>query len=342
MKRTIQKIQKRVSKLCQEYINPEVLYKNRITRRLLGERDIEIAAYRHFGLRLAADFDGVCREISSNHRAMVIRRGQWSNKYFNTACLSNTLSLILYALFNGYVPIININRGDDDYFHWDWFFRQPAEIVCPKGLDDFSLTDCKVDTISFNEGWIFSNDRDENFIVWSFLYKTFVLLNDEARRYIKDEEINMNISYADTLGVLARGTDYISLKPKWHPVQPDLPELIKKAEEYMKTFGLHKIYLATEEERIYLCFADYFGKDCILVNKRTYYDSRYIEGELIGKVHFDRPNDNYWKSIEYLSSLIILSKCHELCAGNCGGTKFALLRSDSYKSPYVFNYGYYS
>ena len=309
---------------------------------MLEKSDIEIAAYRHFGLRLVADFDGVCQTISSKRRAMVIRRGQWSNKYFNIACLSNTLSLILYALFNGYVPIIDINDGEDGYFQWDWFFRQPFEIVCSEGLDGFSRIDCDVDSILYNEGWIFSNDKVDDFIVWSFLYRTFVLLNDETKRYIENEENKINISYTDTLGVLVRGTDYVSLKPKWHPVQPDTNEIIKKAEDYMKTLDLHRIYLATEEKQTYLRFVDYFGKDCILVNDRTYYDDKYKEGQLIGEVHFDRPRDNYRKSIEYLSSLIILSKCTELCAGNCGGTKFALLYSESYESPYIFNYGFYS
>lgn len=68
----------------------------------------------------------------------------------------------------------------------------------------------------------------------------------------------------------------------------------------------------------------------------------WLEGiNLIGQIHFDRENDNYLKMIEYLSSMIILSKCDAIVAGNCGGSLFAVLNSETVKNRCVFDKGYY-
>ena len=64
--------------------------------------------------------------------------------------------------------------------------------------------------------------------------------------------------------------------------------------------------------------------------------------QFIGDVKFDRENDNYWKGLEYLSSLVILSNCTDLVAGNCGGTEFAVLYTAGYRNKYIFNKGLYS
>ena len=65
-------------------------------------------------------------------------------------------------------------------------------------------------------------------------------------------------------------------------------------------------------------------------NKRTYYDRIMKEQSLvsIANVRFDRENDEHYKGLEYLSSLVILSRCQGLVAGNCGGTRMALFLNE--------------
>lgn len=75
-----------------------------------------------------------------------------------------------------------------------------------------------------------------------------------------------------------------------------------------------------------------------------YYDKQYSslkEGALIGQVIFERENDNYFKGLEYISSITILSKCNSLVAGGCGGTDFAVHYSNGYEICYVFDLGVY-
>lgn len=342
---TIKKVIKKIARIYMNKLNVRHISDSKVLRRILGDWEYEMIVYRKFGVYLTMNFGEVCRKTASNHKAMIIRQGMWSNTFFSAACLNNTLGLILYSLSKGCVPIIEINADEEERYQWDWFFKQPADIICPGGMEEartYKVIECDIKGIPYTGGWdSYLHEKGEDFIVWSFLYKTFVSLNEKTRSYITQEEKTLAVDYEKTLGVLVRGTDYVSTKPKYHPIQPDVSDIVKKAEEYIQRYGFTKIYLATEEERIYQQFADHFGKDLILVNKREYYDGIYKEGELIGRVHFNREHDNYWRSIEYLSSLVILSRCKELCAGNCGGAKFAMLYSDTYERPYVFDLGYY-
>lgn len=59
------------------------------------------------------------------------------------------------------------------------------------------------------------------------------------RKYIKikpeiknlGDQLYLNLNNNRTIGVLCRGADYVSQKPKGHPVQPDVDDVIKKVEE---------------------------------------------------------------------------------------------------------------
>jgi hypothetical protein len=143
------------------------------------------------------------------------------------------------------------------------------------------------------------------------------------------------------MGCLIRGTDYITLKPAGHPVQPKPEEIVNKVSDLFESGKYTAVYVATEEKKLYDMVGNAIGVENIRENKRQYYDVFYDRNiDVIGKVRFDRDNDNYWKSLEYLSSLAILSKCKTLVAGNCGGTVFAVLMGD-YCDPMIFNYGVY-
>jgi hypothetical protein len=81
----------------------------------------------------------------------------------------------------------------------------------------------------------------------------------------------------------------------------------------------------------------------VIVNKRDYYDKKMQEAslKLIGEVHFERDNDNYIRGLQYLSSLVILSRCNALIAGNCGGTLFLLFYNNrKYERFKIYNLGY--
>lgn len=261
---------------------------------------------------------------------------EWVNKYrfpfynafFHTSCMSH----ILYEITLGHKPVIN------DKFHvWDSFFKQPFE---NERIDDIPTSTEKL--CLYRPWFIPYNKRVTN--IWKKLFKDFCSFNDEANAYIVDECERVLDKDAKTLGVLCRGTDYITTQPKHHPKQPDVEEVIALCGKWIDKYHYEAIYLATEDERIFKQF-DHAFPGMVLANKRTYYNQAMKEGSLkyITHVHFDRENDDYYKGLEYLSSLYILTQCQGLIAGNCGGLRIALfMKQDNYLNFKVFDKGLYS
>ena len=145
------------------------------------------------------------------------------------------------------------------------------------------------------------------------------------------------------VGVCCRGSDYIKLKPAYHPVQPDLQMVEKVVRRLLEKEGYTHVYLATEEQSIHDYFMSKFpGK--VLVNKRHYIGDAFKQSgaDWCHQVVLGIENEPYVKGIEYLSSIYILSKCNALVGGNCGATQLAFLMNNfKYNYTEVFNLGLY-
>ena len=249
------------------------------------------------------------------------------------------LGLILYALYRGYIPIVNVS-GTNSGNIWESFFLQPFGNV---DLCNISYTICERDYAEFRPKVTLGfHTNKKEFEFWSFFIKKVVILNDTTKDYIQNE-LNIVELSRNSLGVLIRGTDYTSTKPSGHPVQPTVKELIERIKLYYLKYQYDTIYVATEEQRLFKAIQNQFGDKIVKENKRQYYDEIYYKQDCFGisDVHFDREHDDYYKGLEYLSSLVIMSKCQDIIAGNCGGTVFALLYSDGYRNEVIFNKGVY-
>lgn len=315
-----------------------------VFNRILGEEKVEAILLREFANKLVDSFDTVVAETAKNRCVMNISEGLWGGTYFNVTVLSNMISLMVYALYKGCIPSIELNRDNEEKFSWDWYFEQPYKIIGLDNLDDFKRIKCNKKSVMYCPAMDLAYQTDsKDFQTWSFLFRKFVKLNSETARYVEEEQTKLQIG-SDTLGILMRGTDYLTLKPKGHPIQPDPQTLLDDAKEMFLANGYEKVYVATDERKMFNLACESFGINRVLENKRTYYDEIFYRNETvteIGQVHFERENDNYWKGIEYLSSLILLSRCNGIVAGNCGGTLFAVLFSGEYKVKKIFMLGYY-
>lgn len=272
-----------------------------------------------------------------------IEKGAWDFQLFNVAFINNMLANIIYCLSKGFLPEIRIYDKNGVNL-WEQFLRQPFSkelntIKKSKG----EITRCDVEFANF---YFPKFPTEEEVIQISKLYKRFIVFNDKTLQYFKDEYC-MLLKEKRVLGVLCRGTDYTSNKPVGHPIQPKVKDVIEFIKEKNKILKCEYIYLATEEEKIYQMFEEAFPGQ-IIINKRQYYDEFYeIKNKFgdearISWVHNDRENDNYYKSLEYLSSVFLLSKCNALIGGSCGGTQAAIyMNGNQYEYKYLFDLGLY-
>lgn len=252
---------------------------------------------------------------------MVIDESEWHYPFFNCDFVRTILSQTLSILLKGYTPYIDLKNRKDGETNWDTFFVQPF------GVDLRNSTFFNREGYSLKElsyGYYFHTPYiKHHYKRWCKVFNKLVVLNADTERYINDEYNKIIESRSRILGVLCRGTDYIGHKGL--PIQPKIEDVINDCKVWMNKYNYEKIYLATESEDIYNQFISALP-DKVIVNKRDYYDKKMQEAslKLIGEVHFERDNDNYIRGLQYLSSLVILSRCNALIAGNCGGTLFSL------------------
>ena len=316
---------------------PGAMYKNVRSRLVASDRNwlVGQADLRRFTLKK------VYKDDVNSHSIVRKTKGLYPYEYFNICFLNDMLQFVLDTVMEDGIPYIAIENSSGVNI-WEMFFKQPyieAGSLPEDNVVEAEEKDAKV-FASFED--IFS---DEMIYLWGNIYRRYVHFNDKTKRYIKNElqDIFGENRQGKVLGVLVRGTDYVHLKPKGHPVQPEVETVINDARKMMDEEGYEYLYLATEDGRIDKAFREVFG-DKLLINQRKYYDEIYSGNdiELIKDVHFDRKDDDYYKGVEYLSSLVILSKCDSLIAGNCGGTQAAVFMNRlNYKNCQVYNLGIY-
>lgn len=275
--------------------------------------------------------------INTSDIVVNMKKGIYDYEYFNVCFLNNVISFIIMSVAEKKIPRIEILNENGENI-WEQFFVQPYSYLAVEACESMEV-ECDNAYVFPNWDEVFSEKRVK---LWGKIYQKYVIFNQRTQDYI-DSEVRNVLKKQRVLGVLLRGTDYIACKPKGHPVQPDLNDVIKMIQEKIEKLKCDKVYLATEDSKIQKELEKEFpGK--ILINKRVYYDKVYKHDkcEWIRDVHFDREHDNYLKGLEYLSSLTILSRCNALIAGNCGGTQMAVFLNDNkYEEKYIFDLGLY-
>lgn len=291
--------------------------------------------------KIVYDLDSVISKAKKKNRFYIINYGLWDYKFFNFCFLKNMISLIIYSLERGFIPLICIKNNENGKNIWEEFLEQPVYVDIDFE-ENIKKKCCKRKYFVVYPSFLDVYDRVMKEF-WSKVFNRFIIVNPRTEFYFNDE-IYKIIKDKKVVACVVRGTDYLTLKPKGHPIQPELGELLDKVQEIMEKTNSDYVYLATEEKR----YADVFklrfpGK--ILENMRKYFDDSFYKlssNSSISEVSFDRENDEYLKSLEYFSSINIVSKCNSLVAGLCGGSQIAIyLNNNKYEVMYLFDKGYY-
>lgn len=258
------------------------------------------------------------------------------------------INMIAEAIKLGYIPIVDMQHHDNQYFKdgrkfkdnvWEYYFKQPCDI----NLNDISKIENNELIRVFTQPYLqvdeygaknipmrwFSTKREADNFVYKEIIKQTLKLSNEMQSYI----VKNNVIEKDekVLGILCRGTDYIYRRPFGHTIPAKPYMLIKEAKELKKRFDYTKIYVATEDLEIYNEFKKVFGN--MMIPNTQYMYKRYEKADLLlAEVKVERQNHNYLLGMEYLASMYMLSKCKYLIASNnCTGLNFVSVFSNFYK-----------
>ena len=262
--------------------------------------------------------------------------------YFN-----NALSGIVFAKSKGYIPVISYCDNKCQYWEsdicnkfnnnaWEYYFNQPENVrvsdICNKRNVIFSgwtILDKKTYCFDF-DGFV-NGDRDSI----KNIVNTYGRVNACIQNELDSVSQYLHIGNR-TLGVFARGTDYIKLKPKGHFKQPSVKDICLKIDDFLDKHKIEKILLITEDYDIFkeikLKYGDLvFSPDNIFIKK--------FNGDYIERSFNDRPYD---RGFRYILRLLSLTKCGYLISSITNGSIFVLAyKDDDYKDSFLFNLGKY-
>jgi len=177
-------------------------------------------------------------------------------------------------------------------------------------------------------------EGDEVLAMWRTFVREHVRVNPEVLRRV--DGFWQVKGGPDVLGCLVRGTDYVRMRPKGHPVQPDPEQVVRDAEETCRKYGLRRVLLATEDTGVRAMFREKFGDRLIMAQEDL---PEYSDGPL-AKTLAD--GASYVEmSRQYLTSVLLLARCRCLLAGCASGTIGALLFSRGFESCRVYDLGFY-
>lgn len=273
----------------------------------------------------------------------VVRRAGSKVGLFSLVLTS--LGYIKYAVDHGYIPVIDMSNEDNTYMEqdrkgnvWEYYFEQP----CGYTLDDIRHSRHVIIGNGIINGRVpFPREdiahNDEELKKWKAVADRYLIVRPEIRQEA-DELWKRLAGRERVLGVLLRGTDYINSRPKDHPVQPTMEQVIDKMDEVLAGQEFPKIYLATEDAGIYQELCNRYGEKIVSMDVERYITD---QTENINDVSVKKSTNKYQMGKDYLINILLLSKCDYLLAGNAGGSQGALLLRDKDAPRFLFNLGKY-
>ena len=220
---------------------------------------------------------------------------------------------------------------------WEFFFEQPEKV----GLNEIKENDSfYIESISEerpDDTMDFLKDK-EKIRYWRNLREKNIRIKEEVAKQIEEEYNSIFPKGEKVLGILCRGTDYKYKRPYKHPVQPSKEMVMRKARKVMKQRGIKYIFLATEDEEIYRFFKKKFGER-LLSNDTIRYTK--TKDNFLSDINKEMKINAKQKGMEYLTTIVLLSKCNCLIAGRTSGSVSALLFSKGFEYTYFWNLGRY-
>lgn len=258
------------------------------------------------------------------------------------------LARIDYAINNGMIPIVdmqnfkNSNLEEEEYClvnAWEKYFQQPIGYTLEDAYSakNIILSDAGVPKDFPRDSMDFFADKNGELTYWRKICREYIHLSPIVEQCFLQQQKLLFGDGKRILGVLARGTDYVKVKPSKHAIQPTAEQIIDKSKEVMVDYTCDKLFLVTEDKNIANRFAEEFGDKC-LTNVKEYLD--YEDGYL-SEIDSEKKGDKFERGLEYLVNILLLSKCNCVVSGRTSGAVGAALFTDGWEYSYFFDLGRY-
>ena len=268
--------------------------------------------------------------------------GLFSFYIYFLGCLNKYLN-------KGYIPVIDLKSYPNAYNNysntsiinpWEFLFEQPFGFTLEDTLRNakkINIFECGENFNRPDERKIYYNKELINF--WHDTSKKYIPIKkeiiDETNIIIKKLFFNSN----NVLGVKLRGTDYITMKLKNHPIPPKLDDVISDVKKLIEKNKYDWVFIASEDERIKKRFINTFIDKIKYLNSKNKINYDYNKKEIIIKNKNVAGNLEYAKN--YLMNIYILTKCTDIVMTRGSGGAGVIILTEGFRNSLIYNLGDY-
>jgi len=263
------------------------------------------------------------------------------------------LQHLSYAVNKGWIPVVDwenygpFRHGEDYPVNgtrncWEYYWKQPSEYTLEEVYSSKNVI--LSDRNSIDYGYIptlFITPPLSNYARQLALkcpqYDQLFQLNEFTENYISERERTLFPPDSKILGVSIRGMAYGQHYVPGHPIQPKITELINSVIAKMEEWKMDYIFFACESAAFVEIMKNTFGKKLIFLQRERYKEEP-IEDDSINPLYI--PGHRYQTNLDYLTEMVLLSRCSSLMAGMSGGVRAAIIwNANQYEHLYIFEKG---
>lgn len=212
------------------------------------------------------------------------------------------LGCIHKYLSEGYIPIIDIKSfpnvingfNTSKKNHWEFFFEQPfgysLEEVLKNAKHIVHITDCncgpRPDELIMHTNWVRKNFWHNFANKYSSIKREIIEQSNNIMKKLFKNSKNI-------LGVFTRGTDFISKKPRGHPIPPNISILINDVKEMDNNYKYDFIFFSTEDELIRTNFTNHFKEKVKQIQPKIKINYNFLKKDFLNL------NDNIKGNVEF-------------------------------------------
>lgn len=257
----------------------------------------------------------------------------------------SALHFIAYAKLNGWIPVVDwenyrLPHSEDFCVNgtknaWEYFWKQPSPFTLEEVYESQNVI---LSHQNLPDGDIlppmrptFPIEKYENEVVKKCKkYSELIQLNDFTREHIDKIEKDLFPKEKKILGVALRGSGYTKNYSGYYLKQPTIEELIELILFYKKEWNMDYIFFTNEETETVQKVKDILG-DVVIIMPRIRYKNYHKYSDNSYDPNDSDPNplfvkgQRYLTSLDYLSEMVLLSRCNAFIGAHSGGVRAALI-----------------
>lgn len=249
----------------------------------------------------------------------------------------------------GYIPIVDLKSYPNgynglntsiNYNPWELFFEQPYRYKLEEVLKyakNIIYIKCDENIYRPDERIIYYNNDLIKF--WSHLGKKYIPIKYEIQKESNIIIQKLFNNSNNVLGVKIRGTDYIKLKLKFHPIPPSLDLAIEGVKYLNFKNNYDWIFISSEDNIIKERFIKEFKNKIRFLNPKTKINYNSTGDDYLIKSKDVSGNIEYAKN--YVMNIYILSKCTDIVMSRGSGGVGVILFTDGFRNSVFYNLGEY-